>query len=68
MASFFVNRPIVAIVISIIMTIVGVATFLGLPVAQFPNIVPPEIQVKTTYTGRTPSQSNNRSRHPSNSR
>ena len=51
MASFFVNRPIVAIVISIIMTIVGVATFLALPVAQFPNIVPPEIQVKTTYTG-----------------
>jgi hypothetical protein len=51
MASFFVNRPIVAIVISIIMTIVGIATFLGLPVAQFPNIVPPEIQVKTTYTG-----------------
>ena len=51
MASFFVNRPIVAIVISVIMTIVGVATFLGLPVAQFPNIVPPEIQVKTTYTG-----------------
>jgi Cation/multidrug efflux pump len=51
MARFFVNRPIVAIVISIIMTIVGIATFLGLPVAQFPNIVPPEIQVKTTYTG-----------------
>ena len=51
MASFFINRPIVAIVISIIMTIVGIATFLGLPVAQFPNIVPPEIQVKTTYTG-----------------
>src|ERR1700754_4785366 len=51
MASFFVNRPIVAIVISIIMTIVGVATFLGLPGAQFPNIVPPEIQVKATYTG-----------------
>ena len=37
MASFFVNRPIVAIVISIIMTIVGIATFLGLPVAQFPE-------------------------------
>ena len=51
MASFFVNRPIVAIVISVIMTIVGIATYLGLPVAQFPNIVPPEIQVKTTYTG-----------------
>src|SRR4249919_2008156 len=33
------------------MTIVGVITYLRLPVAQFPNIVPPEIQVKTTYTG-----------------
>jgi len=51
MASFFVNRPIVAIVISIVMTIVGIITYLRLPVAQFPDIVPPEIQVKTTYTG-----------------
>jgi HAE1 family hydrophobic/amphiphilic exporter-1 len=51
MASFFVNRPIVAMVISIVMTIVGIITYLRLPVAQFPDIVPPEIQVKTTYTG-----------------
>lgn len=51
MSSFFVNRPIVAMVISIIMTIVGIATYFALPVAQFPNIVPPEIQVKTTFTG-----------------
>src|SRR6201986_284953 len=51
MASFFVNRPIVAMVISIVMTIIGVVTYLRLPVAQFPDIVPPEIQVKTTYTG-----------------
>jgi HAE1 family hydrophobic/amphiphilic exporter-1 len=50
-AKFFVNRPIVAIVISIVMTIVGIITYLRLPVAQFPDIVPPEIQVKTTYTG-----------------
>jgi HAE1 family hydrophobic/amphiphilic exporter-1 len=50
-SKFFVNRPIVAIVISIVMTIVGVITFLRLPIAQFPDIVPPEIQVKTTYTG-----------------
>jgi HAE1 family hydrophobic/amphiphilic exporter-1 len=50
-AKFFVNRPIVAIVISIAMTIVGIITYLRLPVAQFPDIVPPEIQVKTTYTG-----------------
>ena len=51
MAKFFINRPIVAIVISIVMTIVGVITYVRLPVAQFPDIVPPEIQVKTTYTG-----------------
>src|SRR5215469_5014185 len=51
MASFFANRPIVAMVISIVMTIVGIITYLRLPVAQFPDIVPPEIQVKTTYTG-----------------
>ena len=51
MASFFVNRPIVAMVISIVMTIIGAITYTRLPVAQFPDIVPPEIQVKTTYTG-----------------
>ena len=51
MPKFFVNRPIVAIVISIVMTIIGIITYLRLPVAQFPDIVPPEIQVKTTYTG-----------------
>ena len=51
MAKFFINRPIVAIVIAIIMTIVGGLTFTALPVAQFPNIVPPEIQVRASYTG-----------------
>jgi hydrophobic/amphiphilic exporter-1 (mainly G- bacteria), HAE1 family len=51
MAKFFINRPIVAIVISIIMTIAGIVAFLGLPVAQYPNIVPPEIKVDTTYVG-----------------
>jgi hydrophobic/amphiphilic exporter-1 (mainly G- bacteria), HAE1 family len=51
MASFFINRPIVAMVISILMTIIGIVTYFSLPVAQFPDIVPPEIQVKTTYTG-----------------
>ena len=38
MSKFFINRPIVAIVISIIMVIVGVVSILGLPIAQFPNI------------------------------
>src|SRR5262245_35463573 len=51
MAKFFINRPIVAMVISILMTIVGLVAMSGLPTAQFPNIVPPEIQVKATYTG-----------------
>jgi len=51
MSKFFINRPIVAMVISIIMVIAGVVSILGLPVAQFPNIVPPEIQVQTTYVG-----------------
>lgn len=51
MARFFINRPIVAMVISILMVIVGLVAMSGLPIAQFPNIVPPEIQVKTTYTG-----------------
>ena len=51
MSKFFINRPIVAMVISIIMVIVGVAAMASLPIAQFPEIVPPEIQVQTTYPG-----------------
>ena len=51
MSKFFINRPIVAMVISILMTIVGLVAMAGLPTAQFPNIVPPQITVKTTYTG-----------------
>src|SRR3984885_14589182 len=51
MSRFFINRPIVAMVISIIMVIVGLVSFLSLPVAQYPNIVPPEIQVNATYVG-----------------
>ena len=51
MSKFFINRPIVAIVISIITVIVGVVAFLSLPIAQFPKIVPPEARVTTTYVG-----------------
>src|SRR5579862_9681479 len=51
MSKFFINRPIVAIVISIILVLVGTLTILSLPVAQFPNITPPEIQVLATYVG-----------------
>src|ERR1700676_1162981 len=51
MSEFFINRPIVAMVISIVMVIVGAVTILSLPVALFPNIVPPEVQVLATYVG-----------------
>ena len=51
MSKFFINRPIVAMVIAIVMVIVGAITILSLPVAQFPDIVPPEVQVLATYVG-----------------
>jgi hydrophobic/amphiphilic exporter-1 (mainly G- bacteria), HAE1 family len=51
MYRFFIARPIVAIVISIITVIVGLVTMLSLPIAQFPKIVPPEVRITTTYVG-----------------
>jgi len=51
MVKFFINRPIVAMVIAIITLIAGLVCMRGLPVAQFPEIVPPQIQISTTYTG-----------------
>lgn len=51
MVTFFVNRPIVAMVIAIITVLAGIVSVLRLPVAQFPDLVPPEIQVQTTYLG-----------------
>src|SRR5215469_16260406 len=51
MSKFFINRPIVAMVISIVTVLVGGITILSLPVAQFPNITPPEIQILATYVG-----------------
>ena len=51
MSNFFIRRPIVAMVIAIIMVIVGLVSMAGLPIAQFPNIVPPQIQIQTTYVG-----------------
>jgi HAE1 family hydrophobic/amphiphilic exporter-1 len=51
MSKFFINRPIVAMVISIVMVIVGVVSMLSLPTSQFPNIVPPEILVQATFPG-----------------
>ena len=51
MSKFFINRPTVAIVIAIFTVIVGAVTLVQLPVAQFPQIAPPEVQVTGTYVG-----------------
>ena len=51
MSKFFINRPIVAMVISILMVIIGVVAMSSLPIAQFPNIADPQIQVIATYPG-----------------
>src|ERR1700747_866389 len=51
MSKFFINRPIVAMVIAILMVIVGVVSMTTLPTAQFPDIVPPEIQIQANYPG-----------------
>src|SRR3954464_1531755 len=50
-SKFFIERPIVAIVISILTVIVGAITVVSLPVSQFPAIAPPEVQVSATYVG-----------------
>ena len=51
MANFFIRRPIVAIVIAILTVIVGVIAIVTLPVAQFPQIAPPEIRLQANYPG-----------------
>src|SRR5262245_39148381 len=51
MSKFFINRPIVAMVIAIFTVIVGAVTITSLPTAQFPNIAPPEVQIQATYVG-----------------
>jgi HAE1 family hydrophobic/amphiphilic exporter-1 len=51
MSKFFINRPIVAMVIALLMVIIGAVTITQLPIAQFPPIAPPEIQIRATYVG-----------------
>jgi HAE1 family hydrophobic/amphiphilic exporter-1 len=50
-SKFFINRPIFAAVISIVIVIAGAVTLLNLPVAQYPNIAPPTVQVMANYPG-----------------
>src|SRR2546427_4424016 len=51
MSKFFISRPIVALVISILLVIVGAVTIASLPVPQFPAIAPPEVQIQANYVG-----------------
>src|SRR5437764_8239341 len=51
MARFFIDRPIVAIVISILTVLLGLVALVGLPIAQYPDIIPPLIQIQSTFPG-----------------
>src|ERR1700747_1895213 len=51
MSKFFINRPIVAMLIAMLRVIVGLVSMTTLPTAQFPDIVPPEIQIQANYPG-----------------
>ena len=51
MSRFFIGRPIVAIVIAIVTVLAGLVAMQSLPIAQFPDIIPPQISVSATYTG-----------------
>src|SRR6266852_4988977 len=51
MSPFFIRRPIVAMVIAIVTVLLGVVSLLGLPIAQFPQIIPPQVVLTTSFTG-----------------
>lgn len=51
MTAAFIHRPVLSIVISLLITLLGVLAFTQLPVTQFPDIAPPEVNVTTKYTG-----------------
>ena len=50
-SKFFIERPVLANVIAILMVVIGAVSLLALPVAQYPNVVPPTVQVTTRYPG-----------------
>ena len=49
--NFFVHRPIVAMVIAIVIVIVGTVSLISLAIEQYPNLTPPIVQVRGTFTG-----------------
>ncbi len=57
LSSVFINRPRLAIVIAIVITLAGLIAVTRIPVAQFPDIVPPQVSVTATYPARAPKPS-----------
>lgn len=51
LSSVFVDRPRLAIVIALVTTIAGLLSLFAIPVAQYPDIVPPQISVRASYPG-----------------
>ena len=51
MSRFFIDRPIFAIVVALLLVIIGAIAGFSLPIAQYPQISPPTVSVQTTYTG-----------------
>jgi HAE1 family hydrophobic/amphiphilic exporter-1 len=54
MTSRFIHRPVLSIVISIIITLLGLLSLTRLPITQFPDIAPPEVNVTTKFIGAMP--------------
>ena len=54
MSKFFIERPVLANVLAIVMVLIGAVAVYNLPVSQYPNIVPPTVQVTTRYPGASP--------------
>ena len=51
LSGIFIDRPRLAVVVSVVITLAGLIALAAIPVAQFPDIVPPQVQVSTSYTG-----------------
>ena len=53
-SKFFIEHPVLANVLAIVLVIIGAVSLLRLPVAQYPNVTPPTVQVTTRYPGASP--------------
>ncbi len=68
LSHFFIDRPRFAVVLSIFITLLGLGALAVLPVAQYPEVVPPTVQITASLPVRPQIQWRGRSRRPSNKR